>query len=102
MHAPAFYAFPRRLIATVFIVGCLSSPSRASADGGVPPGTFSVESFQTDYFAGSATANVPLVVPTGAAGVAPQLTLLYNSTTADDLAARRQGQWNGLRVQLHL
>jgi RHS repeat-associated protein len=71
--------------------------AKAGAQTSTPPtGTFSVGSFETDLFTGASNAQIPIIVPPGAAGVAPQIVLRYNSATVDDISARTQAQDAGL------
>jgi hypothetical protein len=42
---------------------------------GPPTATFTVESFVTDLFTGAARAEIPILVPAGAAGVGPKIVL---------------------------
>src|SRR5204863_1840637 len=63
---------------------------------GATPGTFSVDAFQNDLFTGAATAEIPIVVPAGAAGVAPKIALRYSSGAVDELGERDQAQSAGL------
>src|ERR1043166_2003921 len=78
-------------------VGVLADVSGTRAQTATPPtGTFSVSSFETDLFTGTSNAQIPIVVPPGAAGVAPQVLLRYSSGTVDDISARTQGQSAGL------
>src|SRR2546426_4468004 len=68
------------MIAVSLVVVAVSMPSAVSgqqSEGGAPQSTFSVEAFQTDLFTGAATAQIPIVVPPGAAG--PKIVLRYNS-----------------------
>jgi hypothetical protein len=65
-------------------------------EGAPPSGTFTVEAFQADLFTGAATTQIPIVVPPGPAGVAPQIGLRYNSSTVDELDPKTQGQSTGL------
>ena len=91
-------AVVRRLsLVAAVILALLVAAQSASAQTATPPiGTFSVGSFENDLFTGASTAQVPIVVPPGAAGVAPAVTLRYNSGTVDDTPARTQGQGAGL------
>lgn len=81
-----------------------SAPDSASALGaqsaqggqGVPTGTFSTAAFQSDLFSGVATAEVPITVAAGTAGIAPKVALRYNSYAVDELGQRDQGQSAGL------
>jgi len=75
-----------------------------SADPGTDPPvtTFSAESFQTDLFTGAATAQIPIVVPAGASGLAPKVVLRYNSSTVDQLKPTQQGQGSGLGWSLDI
>ena len=70
--------------------------TRARTQADPPVGTFSVQAFQTDLFTGAATAEIPIVVPPGAAGIAPKIVLRYNSTVVDEIDVREQGQGSGL------
>jgi len=100
MHAPAFTAVRLSYLVGAVVLAVFGISRAALADA--PTGTFSVQSFQTDYFTGAATATVPIVVPKGTAGTAPQIILTYNSTTADDLKKTDQGQWTGLGWTLNI
>ncbi|PYM91302.1 MAG: hypothetical protein DME04_19325 [Candidatus Rokuibacteriota bacterium] len=60
------------------------------------PGTFSADTFQNDLFTGAATAEIPIVVPAGTAGVAPKIALRYSSSAVDELPERDQAQSAGL------
>ncbi len=82
-----------------------SSLLAGGPEGGTSPlTTFGVEAFQTDLSTGAATAEIPIVVPPGTAGVAPKVALRYHSGTVDDLRGTPtsdglppdQAQWTGL------
>ena len=72
------------------------SATTAGTSASPPLTTFTVQAFQTDLFTGATTAEFPLPVPPGTAGVAPRLTLRYNSSTVDELPLQQQGQGTGL------
>ncbi len=60
---------------------------------------FNIQSFQADLFTGSAGAEIPILVPPGAAGIAPKILLNYNSGVVDDMgnnSERDQADWVGL------
>ena len=61
-----------------------STMTAAAETAGTTPGTFSVDAFQNDLFTGAATAEIPIVVPAGAAGVAPKIALRYSSGAVDE------------------
>lgn len=71
-----------------------ATKARTQADP--PVQTFTVSSFQTDLFTGAATSEIPVLVPPGTAGVAPQIVLRYNSSVVDGLGGQEQGQGTGL------
>ncbi|PYN56685.1 MAG: hypothetical protein DMD94_06785 [Candidatus Rokuibacteriota bacterium] len=73
-----------------------STMTAAAETAGTTPGTFSVDAFQNDLFTGAATAEIPIVVPAGAAGVAPKIALRYSSGAVDELGERDQAQSAGL------
>lgn len=50
---------------------------------GVYTSTQAAQSFDTDLFTGTAQTEIPILVPPGAAGVAPKIALRYNSEDAD-------------------
>src|SRR2546429_6125639 len=60
----------------------VSALSSSQGSSGTPPGTFSADAFQSDLFTGAATAEIPIAVPAGPAGVAPKIALRYNNGTA--------------------
>ena len=68
---------------------------RARRQADPPTNTFSVDAFQTDLFTGAATAEIPIVVPPGAAGVAPKIALRYSSAVTDQVGSD-QAEWTGL------
>jgi len=62
-------------------------------------GSFTIQSFQADLFTGSAGADIPILVPPSVAGIAPKITLSYNSGVVDDIGADGdpdQADWTGL------
>ena len=68
-----------------------------------------VEAFQTDLYAGAATANIPIKVPPGINGMAPTLNLTYSSAGPNNLIGevhedydRGQASWVGLGWNLEL
>ena len=70
--------------------------------GTIPSGTFASNNFDTDLFTGAATAQIPIEVPAGAAGVAPKVALVYNSATVDELKITEPGQNTGLGWSLDI
>ncbi len=73
-----------------------TSSSKGSSLGTAPTGTFSVQAFQTDPFTGAATAEIPISVAPGTAGVAPQISLEYSSVTVDEVGPRDQVSASGV------
>src|SRR5207247_9734850 len=61
-----------------------------------PPGTWTLNAFQTDLFTGASTAEIAIVTPPGAGGVGPKIVLGYHSSTVDERGARDQAQGTGL------
>ena len=80
------------------------SVETASASSGSSGGSFNIQSFHADLFTATAGAEIPILVPPGAAGVAPKIVLRYNSGVVDDLGIEQrdtaliklQGPWTGL------
>ncbi len=73
------------------------SATRARRKADPPTNTFSVDGFQSDLFTGTATAEIPIVVPPGAAGVAPKIVLRYNSAIVDQMdSGEDQFEWTGV------
>ncbi len=65
------------------------------------PGT--VLAFQNDLHSGAATAQVPIEVPPGPGGFAPQLALSYNSGSVDEMKNKRDvGSWVGIGWSLKI
>jgi len=88
---------PRWFQSVFLLAWLLCLPGVAAAQGGdSSTGTFAVESFQADLFTGAAATQIPIIVPYGPAGVAPQIALRYNSATVDELDVKTQGQGTGL------
>jgi len=83
----------RRLI---ILASLFSFPILSSSGLAAPLDTFKNQSFQADLFTGSAGAEIPIIVPPGAAGVAPKVTLRYNSGVVDDIEWNDQADWTGL------
>src|SRR5882672_3164069 len=73
-----------------------STMTAAAESAGATPGTFSADAFQNDLFTGAATAEIPIVVPAGAAGIAPKIALHYSSSAVDELGEHDQAQSAGL------
>jgi RHS repeat-associated protein len=66
--------------------------SAGEGDGvATSPGVTSAQAFQTDLFTGAATAEIPIIVVPGTAGVAPKIVLRYNSGTVDELRPKAEG-----------
>src|SRR5688572_10539228 len=86
------------LALSLALVAMGAPPPAGAADlgGTIPSGTSAVDNFNTDLFTGAATAQIPIEVPAGAAGVAPKIALLYNSATVDELKITEPGQSTGL------
>ena len=82
----------RRLI---ILASLFSFPILSSSGLAAPLDTFKNRSFQADLFTGSAGAEIPIIVPPGAAGVAPKVTLRYNSGVVDDIEWNDQADWTG-------
>lgn len=63
----------------------------AVTSGGVAIYTeeFNVQAFQSDLFSGAGQAEIPIVVPPGAAGVAPKVALRYSTSLAETV-----NSWN--------
>ena len=82
------------------MLGTTQTVSALSSGGlGASVSSFNIQSFQADLFTGSAGADIPILVPAGAAGVAPKILLSYNSGVVDDLAVDNdpdQADWTGL------
>jgi RHS repeat-associated protein len=60
---------------------------------------FNIQTFHADLFSGSAGAEIPIIVPPGAAGVAPKIGLNYSSSLVDDMGVDGkfdQADWVGL------
>jgi RHS repeat-associated protein len=70
--------------------------TRARTEADPPTTTFTVDAFQMDLFTGAATGEIPILVPPGAAGTAPNIALRYNSSVVDGLGPRDQGQGTGI------
>jgi len=92
------------LALSLALVAVWASPPAGAADlgGTIPSGTSVVDNFNTDLFTGAATAQIPIEVPAGAAGVAPKIALLYNSATVDELKITEPGQSTGLGWSLDI
>jgi hypothetical protein len=61
--------------------------------------SYNIQSFQADLFTGSAGAEIPIIVPAGAAGVSSKIVIRYNSGVVDDLGIDYnpdQADWTGL------
>src|SRR5688572_9189636 len=79
--------------------GTTTTTSAMSAGLGASVEGFNIQSFQADLFTGSAGAEIPIVVPPGAAGVAPKIALGYTSNLVDDFGItgkNNQADWVGL------
>lgn len=78
--------------------GTAQTSSALSSGLGASLGSFNIQSFQADLFTGSAGADIPIVVPPGAAGIAPNILLSYNSSVVDDMgndSEEDQADWTG-------
>src|SRR6266850_530519 len=73
-----------------------STMTASPETAGATPGTFSADAFQNDLFTGAAAAEIPIVVPAGAAGIAPKIALHYSSSAVDELGEHDQAQSAGL------
>src|SRR5437867_10161635 len=88
---------PPRPVRPKLSIGDSASTMSAEAETAhATPGTFSADAFQHDLFTGAATAEIPIVVPAGAAGIAPKIALRYSSSAVDELGERDQAQSAGL------
>ncbi len=75
--------------------GAGETASAMSSGIGASVGGFNIQSFNADLFTGTAGSEIPIAVPPGAAGVAPKITLRYNSGVIDDIDGD-QADWTGL------
>jgi YD repeat-containing protein len=73
-----------------------SAPARAAARLDALALTMAVDAFTVDLYTGAAVAEIPIAVPPGAGGVAPNLVLRYDSVSADALTASDPAQGTGL------
>src|SRR2546430_17696694 len=85
-----------RLPACAFLASLMAVTTASAAPADLPNTTFTADALQTDLFTGAATAQIPIAVPSGTAGTAPQIVLRYNSGTVDELGPLDQGQGTGL------
>jgi hypothetical protein len=54
-----------------------------------------VQGFQVSLYTGAASFQIPLVLPTGPGGLAPSLSLSYNSAATDGFSGKREKQQAG-------
>jgi hypothetical protein len=101
--AKVFNLFTRSALLGVFLLLIFGISALAEAQTPDDPtqseqllATFSTDSFQTDLFTGSATAQIPIQVPSTAAGLAPKIAIRYNSGILDQLKKNQQGSGAGL------
>ena len=81
-----------------------SSAQNTPGEGGLPAAIYNVSSFNADLYTGTAGAEIPIMVPPGAAGVAPKISLHYNSGVVDEITdtvvppnhKKEQASWTGL------
>ena len=89
---PSFAPTAFIIIAALMVM----TPSLAPAQGTESEDTIAIEGVGSDLFTGAATAQIRVVAPAGAAGMAPVAVLRYDSRTVDELGVRTQGQSAGL------
>ncbi|MFH2138614.1 MAG: RHS repeat-associated core domain-containing protein [Candidatus Omnitrophota bacterium] len=76
------FSFNGLTIAQASVESASVASSGAILPGGASSINFSTNSFQTDLFRGNASYSVPIEVPPGRQGIAPQLNLSYSSQPA--------------------
>jgi len=100
--AKVFNLFARPALLGVFLLPlvCLNGPAIAQSPDPTQAdqllNTFTADSFQTDLFTGASTAQIPIQVPSAAAGLAPKITLRYASTGIDEIKVSQQASGAGL------
>lgn len=98
MHAKRSARLIRLHFVLIAVGIAIGAPDKAAEAQPIPSAFVDVgpERLRSDRFAGTATLEVPIVVPPGTAGAEPEIVLRYDSATVDLRGNRDQAQPTGL------